>query len=211
MEGDGFRNLAQKLVTLGAKYGDIQLGDLLPCARTVSRHLTTVATAERKALTDTLSTQWRLAVTSDLWTHESTNLPYITVTVHYISSAWELCAHILATREMEEKKTAKNIRDVIESILDEFQANRVSNAFITDNGANIKAAFADQLWISCTGHNLNLAVSHALDSKHMEDGPLAALRSHSAITDLVGACKDIVTRVKRTQIQSMLETTLKQV
>ena len=88
----------------------------------------------------------------------------------------------------------------------EFGADRPNNFFVTDNGANIKAAFSDQIWIGCAGHNLNLAVSHALDTKGItEDSPFRP------IIDLLTVCKEIVTRVKRTQIQSKLETTLKQV
>ena len=52
---------------------------------------------------------WWIAVTSDLRIHESTNVPYITVTVHYLNDKWELCNKILATRVMDEKKIAENI------------------------------------------------------------------------------------------------------
>lgn len=62
------------------------------------------------------------------------------------------------------------------------------------------------------GHNLNLVVSHALDSKSVEgSGNLAAVCRHSAVIELVQICKEIVTRVKRTQMQTQLDTTLKQV
>jgi hypothetical protein len=158
-----------------------------------------------------LGVQPRVAVTSDLWTHESTNMPYITVTAHYVTSEWKLSAVILATRNIEGKKTAQNIYTVIQAILVEFSADRPTNVFVTDNGANMKAAFAHHQWLSCAGHNINLAVSHALDGKMDDEAPLIANVRHAEITLLVSACKEIVTRVKRTQIQSKLETTLKQV
>lgn len=212
VEGEGFKALAKKLISLGAKYGEnLSVNDALPCARTVSRHLQSVAEARKSALASDLSKLWSFAVTSDLWTHESTNTPYITVTIHYISSEWELCAHILATRAMEEKHTAQNIRSVIGGILQEFNASRPSNVFVTDNGANMKAAFKEETWVSCAGHNLNLAVTHALEGRHVEDSPQASIHSNAAITQLVATCKEIVTRVKRTHIQSQLPTTLKQV
>ena len=112
---------------------------------------------------------------------------------------------------MEETKTADNIRAVVLTILQEFEASRPNNFYVTDNGANIKAALKDQIWLSCAGHNLNLAVSHALDTKRTEELPLTAVGHHSAVTDLVLAAKEVVTKVKRTQIQHQLETTLKQV
>ena len=158
-----------------------------------------------------LEVQPRVAVTSDLWTHESTNMPYITVTAHYVTSEWKLSAVILATRPIEGKKSAQNIYSAIDAILVEFGASRQFNICVTDNGANIKSAFAQHLWVSCTGHNINLVVSQALDGKFDNDAPLIAYVRHTEITLLVSACKEIVTRVKRTQIQSKLETTLKQV
>jgi len=118
---------------------------------------------------------------------------------------------VLATRMMEERKTAENIRVIVLGILDEFEASRENNFYVTDNGANIKAAFSDHIWLSCAGHNLNLTVSHALDSKHTEDLPLNSNPSSNAVMGLVQAAKDIVTRIKRTQMQHQLETTLKQV
>ncbi len=121
------------------------------------------------------------------------------------------CDKVLATRMMEETKTADNIRAVVLTILQEFEASRPNNFYVTDNGANIKAALKDQIWLSCAGHNLNLAVSHALDTKRTEELPLTAVRHNSAVTDLVLAAKEVVTKVKRTQIQHQLETTLKQV
>jgi hypothetical protein len=113
---------------------------------------------------------------------------------------------VLATRVMEERKTADNIRAVVLQILEEFDASRSDNVYVTDNGANIKAAFADQVWVSCTGHNINLIVSHALQGKHVE----GMTQDQTAVNELVQAAKDVVTRVKRTQMQHELETTLKQ-
>ncbi|RXN36597.1 trace amine-associated receptor 13c-like protein [Labeo rohita] len=40
VEGKGFTNVAQELLDIGAKYGsNVQVEDILPCARTVSRHV----------------------------------------------------------------------------------------------------------------------------------------------------------------------------
>ena len=39
VEGIGFRKFAEKLIAIGAKYGNVSADDLLPSARTVSRHV----------------------------------------------------------------------------------------------------------------------------------------------------------------------------
>lgn len=96
-------------------------------------------------------------------------------------------------------------------ILEEFGAVRPNNFYVTDNGANIKAAFHDQVWQGCCGHNINLAVSHTLQRKTSKHETEAVLDDEVAeIRTLVNVCKDIVTRVKRTQLQHELTTTLKQ-
>ena len=56
---------------------------------------------------------------------------------------------------MEEKKSAINVKSVDKDVLQEFGVLKPGNIFLTDNGANVKAAFADYTWISCLGHNLN--------------------------------------------------------
>jgi len=59
------------------------------------------------------------------------------------------------------------------------------------------------------GHNINLAVSHSLQRKATE-ADAGHSESIADIQALVNVCKDIVTRVKRTQMQHELSTTLKQ-
>ena len=85
VEGQGFKEVAQKLIHLGAKYGDIQASDVLPSGRTLSRHVGDIVTKERDALKSKLIGIDRFGVTTDMWTHEDTSTPYITVTIHYIT------------------------------------------------------------------------------------------------------------------------------
>lgn len=158
---------------------------------------------------------WRFAITSDLWTHDSTNASYIPVTVHYITRNWILNGNVLATRVMDCKKKAENIKQMVGNIIGEFDAARPNNFFVTDNGANIKAVFQDQTWLSCRGHNINLAVSNTQDKRKKEqqidnEDEEFEFDPLSPILDLVSTGKEIITRVKRSRIQGQLSTTLKQ-
>jgi len=36
---------------------------------------------------------------------------------------------------------------------------------VTDNGSNMKAAYKNDISVSCAGHNINLVVEHALKSE----------------------------------------------
>ena len=60
----------------------------------------------------------------------------ITYLPAYLLSLFVVCDKVLATRMMEESKTADNIRTVVTSILQEFKASRPNNFYVTDNGAN---------------------------------------------------------------------------
>ena len=130
-------------------------------------------------------------------------MPYITVTVHYVNDKWEMCSFIIATRSMEEKHTGENIKSFTREILEEMGAWRTDNYYVTDNGSNVKAAFKDQNWIPCCGHNLNLVLTHSLDGRDAPDSVLE-------IINLIGTCKEIVTHIKRSKIQHELQTTVKQ-
>ena len=94
MEGEGFRKLLAKAVWIGSKYGDINIEEDLPVATTVARHLRGIATSRRQVLATELRRIPRLAVTTDMWSHEGTNTPYITVTVHFIDDEWKLRAEV---------------------------------------------------------------------------------------------------------------------
>ena len=203
MDGPGFQKLAQKLISIGVKHGNISVDDVLPSARTVSRHVHSEAEKKRAELKIELEKQKRFAVTTDLWTHEQTTMPYITVTVHYVNDNWEMRLFIVAMRSMEEKHTGNNIKSFTKEILEEMGAWRTDNYYVTDNGSNVKAAFKDQNWIPCCGHNLNLVLTHSLDGRDAPDSVLE-------IINLIGTCKDIVTRMKRSKIQHELQTTVKQ-
>ena len=86
--GEGFAELAAKLIGIGAKYGNIAVDDVLPSGRTVSRHVQEVVASEKLALVTTVADIKRFGVTTDGWTHDATTTTYITVTLHYID---EVC------------------------------------------------------------------------------------------------------------------------
>jgi len=102
-------------------------------------------------------------------------------------------AHILATRPADDKHTADCIRNFVGDILLEFGVVQEGNTFVTDNAANMKAAFRETTWIGCAGHNLNLVLSHALQAS-TADAPEYALPDK--VATLTSTCKELVTLSK---------------
>ena len=53
VEGDGFKDVASKLISIGATYGKlINIDEVLPCSTTVSRHLDGVVNKAKTQLID---------------------------------------------------------------------------------------------------------------------------------------------------------------
>jgi hypothetical protein len=206
VDGEGFRAFVQKILDIGAKYGNVDLNDILPHSTTIARHAQVLHSMRKAEVSTWFIDIPSFGVTCDSWTHMTTNTEYLTTTVHYIDNEWNIKSNIIATLELNESKTADMIRENVFSILDEHNCRRSSNTFITDNAANMKAAFRHSSWIGCAAHNLNLAVAHGLEQNADESQPSAP----AEVIQLINTAKQLVTLVKRTKINNQLESTLKQ-
>jgi len=91
VDGEGFKIVAEKLIHMGAKYGNIPASELLPSAWTLSRHIDYMCCKERDSLIRALTETDRFGVTTDMWTHEDTSTPHITVMLHYITKEKKSC------------------------------------------------------------------------------------------------------------------------
>ncbi|CAM4695518.1 unnamed protein product [Leuciscus chuanchicus] len=188
VEGQGFIEVAKELINIGAKYGSsAEVEDVLPSARTVSRHVEDEYKKVKKHVIDELKQCPDWAVTTDLWAEERTNTHYITVTVHYILG-WKLLNRVLASRE----------------IMGEFGILSKDVVVVTDNGSNVVAAFKDYTRLSCAGHTINLILKYTFDHLDVEN-PL-----HSPVINLFRDVKTLVTHFKRAGLQKALDRSLKQ-
>ena len=206
VEGEGFRELVKHFMFIGATYGKVDLDDVLPCATTISRHMAGVVEVEKTRLLQELDKVHQFGITTDLWSHDSTGHSYITITAQYISD-WQVQSNILATRLLDERHTAENIRVTVKAVLEEFHADRPSNVFVTDNASNMRAAFREQKWIGCACHNLNLVLSHSFERRHNEHDECSM---PDEVFKLIDVCKEIVTLGKRSKLNAQLGKTLKQ-
>ena len=120
------------------------------------------------------------AGTTDMWT-SGTCGPYITFTIHFIDSNWELRSFCLDTIPLYDDHMGQNIADATTDILDKWKLTKENLiAMTTDSGANIVAAFriVEILRISCFGHNLDLAIKKGLNINQVQ---CALSRCHSLV------------------------------
>ncbi|XP_057710245.1 E3 SUMO-protein ligase ZBED1-like isoform X2 [Corythoichthys intestinalis] len=107
------------------------------------------------------------SATTDMWS-SSNMTPFISLTIHYITDEWTLHSKCLETKYTSESHTANTLEENLKAAFADWGLDESKLACITtDNGANIVAAIRNLgwPWLNCFGHNLHLAVSHALDSE----------------------------------------------
>ncbi|KAM4556285.1 zinc finger BED domain-containing protein 4-like isoform 1-T1 [Fundulus diaphanus] len=127
------------------------------------------------------------ALTTDLWTSRVTQ-PYMSVTIHFISEDWTLCARCLQTAYFPDDHTgamlAQGLRDALESWgLQECHLVCVT----TDNATNNITAMELNEWqrLQCFGHRLQLAIENTLKA-------LTPASTKQAVERAVGVCKKVV-------------------
>jgi hypothetical protein len=162
VSGQGFQDLAQFFIDTGRAYGKVS-AVLLSHRTKISRHFTASADQVRKQLLPDISravAAGHASSTTNLWTDDFKNVSYITMTVHYIDSAWKLIKYVIFTCNFtdDQRKTGANIeKELIRSCskfgleTDQFKKLR----FVTDRGANVIKALENYERYSCSCHVIN--------------------------------------------------------
>ncbi|XP_077100033.1 E3 SUMO-protein ligase ZBED1 [Siphateles boraxobius] len=121
------------------------------------------------------------SLTTDMWS--STKMtPYMSLTFHFIDTEWTLVSKCLQTSFLPEDHTDANLADALQEVLHDWGLKEDNVSCVTtDSGSNIKAAVRNLgwPWLSCFGHNLNLAVSNTFEKteKARTDRALAVCRT----------------------------------
>ncbi len=111
-------------------------------------------------------------------------MPYLGLTIHYLTASWELKSKCLETVFTPESHMADKLAEALRSMLQEWSLDERKLACITtDNGANIVAAVRKLgwPWLNCFGHNLHLEVTNAMTAEN-------DCTSHT-----IGHCRALVT------------------
>jgi hypothetical protein len=201
IEGQGFRDLAQKLVNIGSRYPNISINDLMPSMKTIRNHISIVYESIKTKLVERLSNIECLGITSDHWEHESTKTNYLSITAQYLKDS-ELFCNVLATIPVEDK-TAVLTRNEITKVFIDFNLSPKFTYFVSDNARAMIAAFKEDEWFSCAAHNINLVHKHTFKLMN-ETIPVNSIQS------LINNAKELVRYFKHSGNQKLLDITLKQ-
>ncbi|CAF4027100.1 unnamed protein product [Adineta steineri] len=79
-------------------------------------------------------------ITCDSWCDKYKHQSYICFTMHYLGSDLKLHQHSLKTETFDEPHTGKAIKDILLSIVNEFNLNHNNIIVVSDKGSNMKKA-----------------------------------------------------------------------
>ncbi|XP_061677003.1 E3 SUMO-protein ligase ZBED1-like isoform X2 [Syngnathoides biaculeatus] len=199
--GGGFADVARELLVIGARFGrNVPLGELLPSASAVSRHLREEYDRTKRHVVDELRQCQGRAVSTDVWTEARGGRRYLTLRAHYVRR-WRPVARVLATREL---LGAEDVERTAGEILQEFGIPSEDVVFVTDGGPDAAAAFRDRTAVSCAGRNITSIlreVFEALDEKNPLHGP---------VVELLAATKNLVGHLRSATLEEELEPFLQQ-
>jgi len=197
--GIGFQSFCQTLVNYGARYGQFDVTKALPDRTTIARHVPEVVTKAQNDVRQQLAKCEHIALTSDGWTDDYRKIAYVTVTAHFLDHEMNLKSCVLNTGSVEEKKTAQVLGNVVQQVAADFGVDLKKVTVVTDNAANMVAAFRDKCCrLSCFAHCLNLVVTDML------------LIDNNDFQTMLTGCKSLVRHFKHTGLQQKLKKTLKQ-
>lgn len=119
------------------------------------------------AMKKKMDTVGHYSLTIDSWTSVATK-SYVAVTLHGVSTSWELESFLLDLVPVEESETARYLAGLVRGVLHRWEIDIERVVAITSDGAsNVKAAIANELdieWIYCLAHQINRSIRLALDA-----------------------------------------------
>uniref|UniRef100_A0A0K8RM45 Putative transposable element n=1 Tax=Ixodes ricinus TaxID=34613 RepID=A0A0K8RM45_IXORI len=113
---------------------------------------------------------------------------------------FKLVECMLCTTELdkESKKTGENIRSAVLQALRSFDLQDcfTNLAFVTDRGTNVISTLKSQVRLHCAAHILNTVLETTTPTDQRDDA--------TALSDLLPACRSLVTFFKRSGLQCRL-------
>lgn len=201
VNGDGFKDVLQNILSIGARYGEnVNLATLIPHPTTVARNIDAEMEVKKEWLKNVikndLTIEKRLAVSTDLWTDDFVKRSYICVVIHAIYNE-SIVECVLALKSMDnQRSTGQNILNKLNGIFNEFEIDIQNVVFVTDRGSNIKAALCNLERANCMDHIINNVLQGSFENM-------------DSIKFIITSCRKLVKFFKIANLNAELEVTLK--
>lgn len=224
--GTGFHNVLQVVADIQARSKHkVFVEDLICHPTTIARNLIGMADEKRQILESALKKLaeqniWR-GFTTDLWTDDINKVAYISISVHYISADWKTQARTLCVKPFGDvQHTAINVLSSFTETLDSFNCTDYNNCIVTtDNGSNMagQAGLESQFKrLPCADHKISTVLTTIFHKTTTTTNGVASAPFYryqddiGDVLELVEHSKALVRYFKQAELQSLLNTTLKQ-
>ncbi|CAF1207983.1 unnamed protein product [Adineta ricciae] len=166
IEDDGFRQIAQELVSLGAKHGNFNVTGVLRSAKVIGSHIHDVSRSYREILREKLAeplANQALVVCPDLWTDAIRQISYMGISASFITSDLDLHSIDLCCSPFREpNKAAESILIALRHALTPFGLDNLQLlTFVSDRGSNFVKALKPFRYFFCFAHRLNNILKRA--------------------------------------------------
>lgn len=230
---DSFRDLIQTAISIGAKYGNVDVNQTLKRRDYYRDKMFSKYFEFVEDIKNQVADLYGISVTSDIWLEPGRYI--ISLTLHFLDSiTHRIRSYTISCEEIEDKKSL-DIAVWFMKKQQEFDLVEKRYIAVTDNGSNISSAFKSGFHFTCACHNINLVVSNVLSDRSICSEPeldsldaeeisfdegvdeIVATSSivrpkthHINLVDLVEKCKILVRYSKKSNMQTKLTHTLKQ-
>lgn len=195
VSGQGFKALLQHIWSLGAFYGNKNVGDILPHPTTISRNVSSIKKEMEQQIVPVIEKaimNMECSATTDMWTETHKNNHFLTMTSHFFDTSLKLKRKVLFTANFKAKK--KSGRNIMGELKRRFKKMKFDPkllrkiTFVTDQGSNmVKALKPRYKRKNCRAHLLSTILRNTFES---DDIPLI-------IRKTLIICKKIVRYLKQ--------------
>ena len=223
IEGKGFQSLVDTCIEVGAKFGRVSAKTILPTRNTIKRELDDRASSIKNDVSQevkkAMENNGLIGVTTDMWSDLRMRF-FLGITVHFILNGSTFSRVLNVKGFDEQKKSGVHIRQALE---DAFAACNISVemllhnvCFVTDEGANMKAALTHYKRLPCACHMLATVLRHTLQLESLSKSILPLSPSDKemqhvhAIQSTIAEVKNVVAYFKRSGLNNQLHISLKQ-
>ncbi|CAB5215823.1 unnamed protein product [Rhizophagus irregularis] len=137
----------------------------VPCTKTLKERISLAYEAGTEKVKNQLLQLENISLTLDAWS-SSAHIPYLGVTVHWVTSKFEPYELLLSMEELPYPHGAIEIQEHLIDLFNDWGISSKITAIVTDNGSNVKKACSNMNIserIPCTVHTLQLSVGKGLD------------------------------------------------
>lgn len=186
VEQDGFQQLLQACVDLGAKYGKLNVKDVLVGRMSVARETVVMAGFVKKQILSRLKEpidDETVAVCVDLYTDDYRKRSYLDIHAVWIDRNFNFQHAIIAVRHFgTQSHTSDNISSAVSDVLAEYGLSSDSTPITTDHGANVVAALKNGVRLDCMCHRLHTVLENSWKATQSQESEVA--QYEAAISEL---------------------------